>query len=77
MCFDERFEIRVRDVVWKGILEGRSSGSEGPVSQCSDFSSGDGGQDVGVSRSEMVGGGMALEKSSGMCQRQVRKRTQD
>lgn len=51
-------------MLWKVIPEGRPSGSEDPVSQGSALGSDDGGQEVGVSSSEMVGGGKAVEKAS-------------
>lgn len=49
-------------MLWKGILAGKGSGGEGRVPEGSVLGSGDGDQDVGVSRSEMEGGGMAVEK---------------
>lgn len=51
-------------MLWKGIPEGWGSGGQGPVSQGSVLGSGNGIQEVGVSRSEMVGVGMAVEKLS-------------
>lgn len=65
MGFDELFKglegLGVPDVLWK-FPEVRGSGGEGPVPQGWVLGSGDGCQEVGVSRSEMVGGGMALGK---------------